>query len=218
MLPIISPSLLASDFARLGEEIRSVEKAGADWIHVDVMDGHFVPNITIGPLIVEAVRRSTNLPIDVHLMIENPQLYIADFVKAGANYISVHWEEGYHLDRSLQMIHSLGAKAGVALNPATPVSVLKSILPSADFILIMTVNPGFGGQKFLPYCAEKISELQQMIEVQKLSTVIEVDGGVSDKNIGDLYQRGARAFVAGSAVFQSTSYEQSIQNMKKACQ
>ncbi len=212
----IAPSILSADFARLGDEVRAIEAAGADWVHVDVMDGHFVPNITIGPLVVEAVRRTTSLPIDVHLMIENPEKYVADFIKAGATYVSVHVEEGYHLDRTLNLIRELGAKPSVVLNPGTPISAIESVLSLVDMVLLMTVNPGFGGQKFIPYCKDKIVELKKIISQKKLKTLIEVDGGVKVDNIGELSKLGADVFVAGSAIFGSKSYKETIVAMKKA--
>jgi len=212
---LIAPSILSADFSRLGEEIKAVEAAGADWIHVDVMDGHFVPNITIGPMIVEAVRKVTKLPIDVHLMIENPQDFIPDFAKAGADLISVHAEEGYHLDRTLNLIRDLGKRPAVVLNPATPISAIENVLPLVDMVLLMTVNPGFGGQKFIPYCKQKITDLRKLVDDQKLQTLIEVDGGVKIDNIGELAKLGADVFVAGSAVFGSGDYKQTIEAMKK---
>lgn len=214
-MKLIAPSILSADFARLGDEVRAIEAAGADWVHVDVMDGHFVPNITIGPLVVEAVRRTTSLPIDVHLMIENPEKYVADFIKAGATYVSVHVEEGCHLDRTLNLIRELGAKPSVVLNPGTPLSAIESVLSLVDMVLIMTVNPGFGGQKFIPYCKEKIAELKKIISQKKLKTLIEVDGGVKVDNIGELSKLGADVFVAGSAIFGSKSYKETIVEMKK---
>jgi ribulose-phosphate 3-epimerase len=215
---LIAPSILSADFGMLASEIKAVQKAGADVIHVDVMDGHFVPNITIGPLVVSAVRKATTLPIDVHLMIENPQNYIEAFAKAGANWISVHVEEGYHLDRTLSLIRGLGIKAGVALNPATPLESLREVLPGLDFVLLMTVNPGFGGQKFIPYCRDKIRRLRRWIDEAKLGTLIQIDGGVKESHIGDLSKDGADIFVAGSAVFESANYRQAISKMKKAIQ
>ena len=212
---MIAPSILSADFGMLASEIKAVQKAGADVIHVDVMDGHFVPNITIGPLVVAAVRKVTTLPIDVHLMIENPQNYVEDFVKAGANWISVHVEEGYHLDRTLSLIRGLGAKAGVALNPATSIESLREVLPGLDFVLLMTVNPGFGGQKFIPYCRDKIRRLRHWIDEARLGTLIQIDGGVKESNIGELAKDGADIFVAGSAVFESPNYRQAIGKMKK---
>lgn len=212
---LIAPSILSADFSRLRDEITAVEAAGADWIHVDVMDGHFVPNITIGPLVVSAIRPHTHLPIDVHLMIENPQNYIEDFVKAGANWVSVHVEEGYHLDRTLNLIKSFKAKAGVALNPATPIESIFPILPIVDYVLIMTVNPGFGGQSFIPYCKDKIAALRARIDQQKLSTLIQIDGGVKLDNCQELSKLGTNVFVAGSAVFGSKDYRKTIGDMKK---
>lgn len=212
---IIAPSILSADFARLGEEIKAVEKAGAGWVHVDVMDGHFVPNITIGPLIVEAIRPVTALPIDVHLMIENPQQFIPQFVKAGADWVSVHAEEGYHLDRSINLIKDQGAKAGVVLNPATPLDCLWPVLGILDYVLLMTVNPGFGGQKFIEYTKDKIKTLRQRIDDQNLNCLIEIDGGVKLDNIQELSNCGTDVFVAGSAIFGSKDYDQTIGQMKK---
>ena len=214
MKKAIAPSILSADFSKLGEEVKAVEAAGADVIHVDVMDGHFVPNITMGPVVVEAVRKTTKLPIDVHLMIENPQLYIEDFAKAGADWISVHVEEGYHLDRSIQLIKSLGKKAGVVLNPATPITSIIPVLGSVDYVLLMTVNPGFGGQSFIPYCEKKISDLRKMIDAHGYEAFIEIDGGVKPDNIGHLGGLGADVFVAGSAVFKSGDYSKVISEMK----
>lgn len=212
---LIAPSILSADFGRLAEEVKAVEAAGADIIHVDVMDGHFVPNITVGPIVVKAVRKATTLPIDVHLMIENPQNYVADFIKAGASWVSVHVEEGYHLDRTLNLIKDLGAKAGVVLNPATPVTEVFSVLSIVDFVLLMTVNPGFGGQKFIPYCKEKIKTLKKEIHTRKLDVMIEIDGGVKTSNIGELSACGTDVFVAGSAIFESDNYKKTISEMKK---
>lgn len=213
-MKLIAPSILSADFSRLGDEIRAVEQAGADWIHVDVMDGHFVPNITIGPLVVEAARKVTKLPIDVHLMIENPQDYISAFVDAGADCVSVHAEEGYHLDRTLNLIKEKGVKAGVVLNPATPIVAIDSVLSLVDFVLLMTVNPGFGGQKFIESCKEKIKVLRQIINNRKLKALIEIDGGVKVSNIKELSECGTDIFVAGSAIFGSDNYEKTIQEMK----
>ena len=211
----IAPSILSANFGTLAAEVAAVEAAGADVIHVDVMDGHFVPNITIGPLVVEAVRKATTLPVDVHLMIENPQNYIADFIKAGADWVSVHVEEGDHLDRTLNLIKDLGAKAGVAINPATALSSLDSIYNILDFVLLMTVNPGFGGQKFIPYCKEKIRTLRRIVDANKHSCFIEIDGGVTTTNIKELAECGADVFVAGSAIFGSGNYKKTITEMKK---
>lgn len=212
---LIAPSILSADFSRLKDEITAVETAGANWIHVDVMDGHFVPNITIGPLVVSAIRPHTHLPIDVHLMIENPQNYIEEFVKAGANWVSVHVEEGYHLDRTLNLIKSFKAKAGVALNPATPIESIFPVLPIVDYVLIMTVNPGFGGQSFITYCKDKIAALRSRIDQQKLPTLIQIDGGVKLDNCQELSKLGTNVFVAGSAVFGSKDYKKTIGDMKK---
>lgn len=212
---LIAPSILSADFSRLKDEIMAVEAAGADWIHVDVMDGHFVPNITIGPLVVEAIRPHTHLPIDVHLMIERPELFIGDFIKAGANWVSVHVEEGYHLDRTLNLIKSLKAKAGVAINPATPIEAVFQVLPVVDYVLIMTVNPGFGGQSFIGYCKDKIRILKAKIDELKLPIKIQIDGGVKIDNCAELSKLGTDVFVAGSAVFGSKDYRKTIDEMKR---
>ncbi len=213
----IAPSILSADFSRLGEEIRAVEAAGADLIHVDVMDGHFVPNITIGPLIVEAARRSTKLPLDVHLMITNPELYIADFAKAGADCITVHVETVFHLNRLVQSIREhKGVKASVSLNPATSLSTLDYILPEIDRVLIMSVNPGFGGQNFIPSCLDKIGELRNLISGLGLATEIEVDGGVKPGNAASIAEAGADILVAGSAIFGTKDYAAAIRSMRGA--
>jgi ribulose-phosphate 3-epimerase len=213
----ISPSILSSDFTRLGEEITTVEKAGADLIHIDVMDGHFVPNITIGPLIVKAAKRITGLPLDVHLMISDPDRYIDDFVQAGADIITVHVETVYHLHRTVQVIKKTGVQAGVALNPATQVETLDYILNDIDIVTIMSVNPGFGGQKFIPEALSKIKTVRSMIDRRKLSTEIEVDGGINKKTIKDVYRAGANIFVAGSAIFLENDYKKVIDTMRNAC-
>jgi ribulose-phosphate 3-epimerase len=213
----IAPSLLSADFSRLGEEIRAVEAAGADVIHVDVMDGHFVPNITIGPLIVEACRRVTKLPLDVHLMITNPELYVADFAKAGADYITVHVETAFHLNRLVQSIKEhKGVKAGVALNPATPLSSLDYVLSDLDMVLIMSVNPGFGGQAFIPSAVDKITKLRKRIDELGLTTEIEVDGGVKPSNAAEIVRAGADMLVAGSAVFGMKDYAAAIRGIRGA--
>lgn len=209
-MKLIAPSILSADFSKLGQEINDVEKAGADWIHVDVMDGFFVPNITMGPIIVEAVRKSTSLPIDVHLMIEQPDRYISDFSKAGADYISVHQEACTHLNRTIQLIKEHNVKAGVALNPATPVDSLAWILEDLDFVLIMSVNPGFGGQSFIRNTLEKVSALKQMITNKGLSTLIQIDGGVNKTTIRKISEAGVDSFVAGSAIFGSENYAETI--------
>lgn len=202
----ISPSILSADFSRLGEDVQAVDRAGADYIHIDVMDGHFVPNITIGPLVVEALRKVTAKPLDVHLMIENPDLYIADFARAGADIITVHQEAVPHLHRTVQLIKSLGKKAGISLNPATPVETLDIILDELDLVLIMSVNPGFGGQSFIPSALDKIRALRQRITERGLSTELEVDGGVKIDNIREVVAAGADVLVAGSAVFNTENY------------
>jgi len=211
----VAPSILSADFSRLGEEIRSVEAAGADIIHIDVMDGHFVPNITIGPLIVEAARKTTKLPLDVHLMITNPELYIADFAKAGADYITVHTETAFHLNRLVQSIKEhKGVKAAVALNPATPLTSLDYVLADVDMVLIMSVNPGFGGQAFIPSALEKITKLRKRIEELGLKTEIEVDGGVKPSNAAEVIKAGADILVAGSAVFGAKDYAAAIRGIR----
>ena len=197
----ISPSILSANFARLGEHVKEAEDAGVDYIHVDVMDGHFVPNITIGPLIVKALRPVTKLPLDVHLMIENPERYIEDFAQAGADIITVHQETCPHLHRTLQQIHNLGIRAGVSLNPSTPVSTLDEIIAEVDLILVMSVNPGFGGQSYIHSCTGKIQKLRSMLNACGSSADLEVDGGVNVDTVCEVIGAGANAFVAGSAVF-----------------
>jgi len=210
----IAPSILSADFSRLGEEIKAVEAAGADYIHVDVMDGHFVPNITIGPLVVAAARKITRLPLDVHLMIENPDRYIPDFAAAGADIIVVHAEASIHLHRSIQLIKSLGKKAGVSLNPATPLHYLEYVLADLDLVLLMTVNPGFGGQSFIEETIPKIKALRAMLDKRGLEAELEVDGGVKIDNIARISHAGADVFVAGSAVFGSSDYASTIKALK----
>ena len=211
----IAPSILSADFARLGDEVRAVAAAGADYIHVDVMDGHFVPNITIGPLVVEAVRTATDLPLDVHLMIENPDLYIPGFADAGADIIVVHAEATNHLHRTVQLIKSFGRKAGVSLNPATSLHCLDYILDELDLVLLMTVNPGFGGQSFIEACLPKIHALRAMLDKRGLEAELEVDGGVKTENIARISHAGADVFVAGSAVFGSSDYAATIAELKR---
>jgi len=211
----ISPSILSADFTRLGEEVRSVEKAGADYIHIDVMDGSFVPNITIGPMIVEAVRRITGLPLDVHLMISDPDDFIDAFADAGANIITVHAEAANHLHRTIHHIRDKGASPGVALNPATPLHVLEYVLRDLDMVLLMTVNPGFGGQKFIPDVIPKISRLKETVDKKALDLEIEVDGGIGPETIGLVSSSGANAFVAGSAIFHSDNYQETILLMRE---
>jgi len=214
-MKLIAPSILSADFSRLGEEIRTVEAAGADWIHIDVMDGHFVPNITMGPLVVEAVRRVTKLPLDVHLMIETPDRYIADFARAGADLIAVQVETCVHLHRSVQLIREAGIRPGVALNPATPLATIEWVLADVDFVLVMSVNPGFGGQQFIPSSLEKIAQLRMMIQTRGLSTLIQVDGGVNAGTIAAVAAAGADVFVAGSAIFGSPDYAATIDSLRR---
>ncbi len=211
----IAPSILSADFARLGEEIRAVEAAGADYIHVDVMDGRFVPNITIGPLVVEAARRVTTLPLDVHLMIAEPDRYVPAFAEAGADLVVVHAEAALHLHRTVQLIKSLGRKAGVALNPATPLDCLEYVLEELDLVLLMTVNPGFGGQSFIEACLPKIQALRGILDRRGLETELEVDGGVKTDNIDRISHAGADVFVAGSAVFGSGDYVSTIAELRR---
>jgi len=214
-MKLIAPSILSADFSRLAEEVRAVEKAGADWIHVDVMDGHFVPNITLGPLVVKAIRPVTSLPIDVHLMIENSDRFIPAFAEAGADCISVQVEACIHLNRTLHQIREAGARPGVVLNPSTDLESVKWVLDAVDFILIMSVNPGFGGQHFIPNSLEKIRRLRRTIDDSGLSVQIEVDGGIKENNIAEVSRAGADIFVAGSAIFASPDYAETIAAMKK---
>jgi ribulose-phosphate 3-epimerase len=206
----IAPSILSADFAKLGEEITAVEKAGADYIHVDVMDGHFVPNITIGPLIVEAIRPVTKLPLDVHLMIDNPDQYIEAFAKAGADYITVHVEACRHLHRTIHHIKSFGIKAGVVLNPATPVNTIEHILKDIDMVLLMSVNPGFGGQKFIPEVLPKIRKVKEMADSIGKEIEIEIDGGVNSETARLCIEAGANVLVAGSAIYDQEDYAAAI--------
>ncbi len=213
---ILSASILSADFARLGEEIAAVERAGARAIHVDVMDGHFVPNITLGPPVVKAIRRATTLPLDVHLMIENADRYLDAFVDAGASWISVHVEALPHLQRSLAHLRSRSIRAGVVLNPSTPLSALDEILAEADYVLLMSVNPGFAGQAFLPASIEKVRRLRTLVEERGLSTTIEVDGGVDSGNARALVDAGAEILVAGSAVFSGGDPEAAVRRLLQA--
>ncbi|MFS0778687.1 ribulose-phosphate 3-epimerase [Neobacillus sp. 3P2-tot-E-2] len=206
----IAPSILSADFAKLGEEILAVERAGADYIHVDVMDGHFVPNITIGPLIVEAIRPVTKLPLDVHLMIDNPDQYIEAFAKAGADYITVHVEACRHLHRTIHHIKSFGIKAGVVLNPATPVNTIQHILKDVDMVLLMSVNPGFGGQKFIPEVLLKIRKVKEMADAIGKEIEIEIDGGVNSETAKLCVEAGANVLVAGSAIYDQEDYAAAI--------
>lgn len=210
MAILIAPSILSADHARLGEEIRAVEAAGADWLHVDVMDGHFVPNLTFGPPIIKALRKVTSLPFDVHLMIERPELSLAQYRDAGADMITVHVEACVHLHRTLTQIRELGARPGVTLNPATPVSALVHVLDLVDNVLVMSVNPGFGGQTFIPSALDKVRELAELKRVRGLQFHIEVDGGIAPDTIGEVAAAGADVFVAGSAVFGSKDYRATL--------
>lgn len=210
----IAPSILSADFAKLGAEIKDVENGGADYIHVDVMDGHFVPNITIGPLIVNAIRPTTKLPLDVHLMIENPDLYIPEFAKAGADIITVHVEACKHLHRTLHLIKETGVKAGVVLNPATPINTIIHILDDIDMVLFMTVNPGFGGQKFIHSVLPKIKTAASMINERGLDIEIEVDGGVNPETAKLCIEAGANVLVAGSAVFNQEDRKKAIEAIR----
>jgi ribulose-phosphate 3-epimerase len=214
MMKLIAPSILSADFSRLGDEVRAVEAAGADLIHVDVMDGCFVPNITIGPLVVKAVKGVTQLPLEVHLMIQDPDRYLEEFSQAGSSYLTVHQETCPHLHRTIHVIKDLGVKAGVALNPTTPLSTLDWILEDLDFILIMSVNPGFGGQTFIPQSIDKIRNLKSMIDAKNLAVAIGVDGGVNEDTIGPLAKAGADIFVAGSAIFGGADYAERISKFR----
>jgi len=216
IMNLIAPSILSADGARLGEEIAAVEKAGADWLHVDVMDGHFVPNITIGPAIISSLRKTTGLPFDVHLMIENPDSYIESFAQAGADIITVHVEAARHLHRTINLIKKLGKKAGVSLNPATPLALIEEILPDIDLLLIMTVNPGFGGQQFIQNMLPKITKAANLLSALPNKLLLEVDGGVNLQNIKAIAQAGAQVLVAGNAVFNTADYDKTIAELKAA--
>ena len=212
----LAPSILSADFAKLLEDVRKVESAGCEYLHIDVMDGHFVPNITLGPLVVKSLKKENiNMVFDAHLMIENPDQYIEEFVKAGCDIITVHQEACVHLHRTIQNIKSHGIKAGVVLNPATPVDTIKHVLPDLDMVLLMSVNPGFGGQSFIPCVLDKIKELKAIIDSQGLNIDIEVDGGISPKNVAEVVQEGANVIVAGSAIFGSDDIQETVNLFRK---
>jgi ribulose-phosphate 3-epimerase len=211
----ISPSILSADFGRLAEEVRAVEEAGADYIHIDVMDGHFVPNITIGPFVVAAVKKITKLPLDVHLMIENPERYVPEFARAGSDIITVHAESTHHLHAVIMQIKELNKKAGVSINPATPVHCLGQIVADLDLVLVMSVNPGFSGQSFIPASINKIKKVRSVIDKRGSKAELEVDGGIKIDNIGEVSRAGADVFVAGSAIYGSDDYAEMIKAMRK---
>jgi ribulose-phosphate 3-epimerase len=211
----IVPSILSADFARLADDIARVERGGAKMLHLDVMDGHFVPNLTIGPPVVESIRKATKLHLDVHLMIENPERFVTAFVEAGANSVSVHYEAARHLDGVLGMIRKSGALAGVVLNPATPVSVLEEVAEVADYVLLMSVNPGFGGQKLIPYVLEKVRKLDSLRREKKLALPIEIDGGVHKENLAEVVRAGCDWIVTGSAIFHSQDPEATVREMRE---
>lgn len=213
--PKIAPSLLSADFARLGEEIRELEMAGADWLHLDVMDGHFVPNITFGPVVVEAVRRCTSLPLDVHLMVSKPDLYLEAFAKAGSTFLSVHVETCPHLHRTIETIRNLGLRPGVVLNPSTPLVCLEHVLNEVDLVLLMTVDPGFGGQSFIPSMLPKISSLRSLLDERHASAELSVDGGIHLGNIREVARAGATVFVAGSGILGTDDYASTMEGMRR---
>jgi ribulose-phosphate 3-epimerase len=212
---MLSPSILSADFKKLGEDIQNLDKYGADLIHIDVMDGMFVPNISFGIPIIKSIKDITKLPFDVHLMIEEPSRYIEDFVKAGADIITIHYEADRHLDRTINYIKSFGVKAGIAVNPATPIAAIKQLIREVDMVLVMSVNPGFGGQKYIKYCSEKIREVRELANECNKDLLIEVDGGIGTDNIAEVIKSGANVIVAGSAVFKNGELEKNIRDLKE---
>jgi len=210
----LSPSILSADFANLGEQVKEIENHGADWVHIDVMDGMFVPNISFGVPVIKSIRNLTNLVFDVHLMIEDPARYVKDFVDAGADMITVHYEADRHIDRTIKYIKSLGVKAGVALNPGTPVSMIENLIPDLDMVLIMSVNPGFGGQKYIEYSADKILQVKELKDKYNKELYIQVDGGIDATNVSKVVKCGANSIVAGSAVFKNNEIEKNIINIR----
>jgi ribulose-phosphate 3-epimerase len=213
----IVPSILSADFARLGEELAMCEAAGADWIHVDVMDGRFVPNLTYGAKVIETARKATKLPLDVHLMVEQPEKFFDDFVKAGASGLTIHAEAAPHLNRQLNRIRELGCRAGVAINPATPLGTVSEVIPDLDLLLVMTVNPGFGGQQFIPQSIDKLRRARLMLDEAGSNAALEVDGGISRETIGDVWQAGADTFVAGHAIFAAADPKREIAELRARC-
>lgn len=214
----IAPSILSADFGHLADQVRAVDTAGADWLHCDVMDGHFVSNITFGPVVIEAIRKFSKLPLDVHLMIEAPDQYVADFAKAGADYITVHQEACPHLHGSLQLIKQHGAKAGVSINPGTPVSTLEEVICDADLVLVMSVNPGFGGQKFIESCLDKVGRVKAMIQEKGSSALISLDGGVKASNVAKVAAEGVDVVVAGSAIYGADDIAAALADLRKAAE